>query len=296
MIQMNDRSIAGPNTRPLRYQIGDINVSVRSDLPEVLEDFTNLYRGCAASPSPADQTIRMEVKQTRRSFWGRSRYQLLGDGQEFGPQHSREDILPCLEWGINWRVIATRADYLQLHSASMAYNGQGVIFAGTSGCGKSTLAAGLLACGWRYLCDEFSLIDPDTLQLHPFPKAVCIKSGAFDTMKRMNLPFAGRRYYVKGIKGKVGYINPNEIGRQTVAGPSPIRFIIFPKYVPGRQPSLFPISPARAAFMLTSCTLNFGAFGDRAISLISELVRGARCFRLESGPLDETCSLLETLI
>ena len=171
-----------------------------------------------------------------------------------------------------------------------------MVFAGASGCGKSTLVAGLLPRGWKYLSDEFALIDPSTLYLRPFPKAVCIKAGAFGIVRRMNLPFAGRRYYVKGLKGRVGYINPHDLGPGTIAGPTPVRFVIFPNYVEGREPRLYSLSRARAALSLARCGLNRTVFPNQAIPILSDVVRGADCFRLESGPLADTCELIESLV
>jgi hypothetical protein len=221
---------------------------------------------------------------------------ISGDGQELFTDRRDLEVLPYLEWGINWRVMATRSNYLQLHSAAMVYGGQGVIFAGASGCGKSTLAAGLLSRGWTYLSDEFGLIDPDTTYLHSFPKALCIKAGSFDLIERLDLPLRRRRHYVKAFKGRVAYISPQDVGPQMEAAPGPIRFVIFPEYIEGGEPRLRPLSPGRAAFALAGHALNRNVFGSRAISILSAVVRGAECFRLESGPLEPTCALIDALV
>ena len=296
MINVVDKSTDSLDDQCLHFEIGDISVSVRSDVRELLQDVTALYPGCRLRAPAPDRTIHMEVRETGRSMLGRRRYRVYGDGEEIGAERRCEELFPFLEWGINWRVIATRLEYLLVHAATMVRSGQGFMFAGGSGSGKSTLVAGLLTRGWGYLCDEFALIDPGTFRLHPFPKAVCIKAGSFDIIKCLKLPLARRRYYVKGLKGRVGYINPSDVGPSAVAGPSPVRFVIFPKYTAGGKPGLHPVSRARAAFALSGCALNRNAFGDRALSVLAEVVRGAECFSLESGPIDETCDLVESLL
>lgn len=278
------------------YRIGDINVSVRSDLPEVLTRFEELYRGFPRGDTSRHSTIQMRVVRTKSSFLRGDRYVVFGDNEEIGGERKREEVLPFLEWGINYRVIASRNEYLQIHAASLVRNGRGVIFAGTSGSGKSTLAAALLARGWQYLSDEFALIHRDTHQLHPYPKAVCLKSGSFHIADRLKLPFAGRRYYIKGIKGQVGYINPRDIGPNTVAKPAPIRLVVFPKFVKGQQPRIYRVARARAAFMLAGGGLNRNAFGDQGLSILTNVVRHAECFSLESGSIDDTCDLIESLV
>jgi hypothetical protein len=237
--------------------------------------------------------IAMEVRRAPRSRWGVSRFLVFADGRTSGIPRRRNELLPLIEWGINGRLIATRDDFLQLHAASLVRDGKGLVLVGPSGVGKSTLAASLLARGWEYFCDEFALIEPRTLRLQPFPKAICIKAGAFRLLRERGLPFAGRCHYVKGLKGKVAYINPRDIRPSIVGEPAPIRCIVFPKFVPDAEAQLFPVSRARAAFFLISSALNARRFGGEAIAHLCAVARGAACFGLISGSLDESCAHLE---
>jgi len=282
--------------RSVQFRIGEIDVAVQSDLGDVLEDFTSLYRGCRPSCPDEGDTIQVMVKTTRRSWVSPRRYRVLSDGEPFGPELHREQVIPLVEWGINHRVVARRREFLQVHAATLTWNGQGVLFPGQSGSGKSTLAVGLLSRGWKYLSDEFALISPETCRVHPFPKALCIKAGAFDTVRRLGVPFAGRCYNVKGYKGRVAYINPLQFGLQSISNPSAIRFVIFPKYAAGSAPKLWKIPPVRAAFELARNSMNRSAFGERAIQILASVVRGARCFALESGELDEACELVTRIV
>jgi HprK-related kinase A len=282
--------------RRVRFGIGAIGISVTSELEEALEDLGALYGGSRERCPPSDAAIRMEVRAGRRSPLGRRRYAIWGDGEELFTNRRRDEVLPYIEWGINWRVISTRTDYLQLHAATLAFKGQAVVFAGPSGSGKSTLAAGLLSRGWSYLSDEFALIDPETLLVHPFPKALCLKAGAFDVVEHLKLPVWRRRHYVKAFKGQVGYISTRTIARQVEANPCPIRYVVFPKYAEGTEARLYSLLRARAAFLLAQHVLNRRAFGGRTISILSNIVRDAECMRLESGPLDASCDLVESLV
>ncbi len=278
-----------------RFRIGHVEVIVRSDLPELLDDFASLHAPRAAPAGPGRRTvIEMDVRRMPR--WGRRRYEILGDGEAIHRDLRRDEVLPHLEWGISWRIVDRCDEFLQVHAASLARAGQGVVLAGPSGCGKSTLAAGLLARGWRYLSDEFALIDPDTLHLHAYPKAVCVKAGAFDVIRRLDLRLSGDRHYVKALKGTVGYLSPADFGPDAVADPCPIRHVLFPTYLESAQPRHRPMARGRTVFALAGQTLNRHAFGARAVSILGRAVREARCHALESGAIEPTCDLIESLV
>ncbi len=286
---------AGASTEQyLHCKIGSINVTVQSDDQKLLDDLRVLYHGYDR-PSPVpEQAIRMVIRDTGRSRLRGRRYRIYGDGEEIGRERSRREVLPFVEWGINWRVIANHPEYLQVHAGTMAHLGRGFVFAAAPGSGKSTLAAGLLARGWTYLSDEFALIDRKTLRLHPFPKALCIKAGSFEVVRRLGLSFTGHRYYVKGFKGRVGYINPHVAEPYMAPDPTPIRYIVFPKYTGTDRPHLYPISRARALLDLAECTFNRNVLSDQLLSVLGDAVSQAQCFRLEAGAIEDTCDLIES--
>ncbi len=285
-----------PRANRIQFRIGSVGVSVTCELQETLEDLVALYGGSRENRVPADQTINIEVRTAGRSLLGRRRYSIWGDGEELFKNRGRDEVLPYIEWGINWCVIAAHAGYLQFHAATLARDGQAVIFVGPSGTGKSTLAAGLLARGWQYLSDEFALIDPDTLLVHPFPKALCVKAGSFDVVERLKLPIWRRRHYVKAFKGRVGYISTRDIAEQLETSPRPVRLVVFPKYAEGAEARLYSIPRARAAFLLAQHVLNRNTFDGEAIPILSDVVRNADSVRLDAGSLDVTCDLVESLL
>ncbi|MBI3833280.1 MAG: hypothetical protein HY287_03005 [Planctomycetes bacterium] len=289
-IERNDRDSCVHRT------IGTFDVTLRSELRQVLHDFASIY-----PPPPPDSAlqkhlINIEVIRAGRSRIGRRLYQVRADGEEVGGRHPWNEIFPLVEWGINLRIIAKGSEFLQFHAASMAFQDNGVIFAGDSGSGKSTLAAVLLARGWQYYCDEFALVDRSTLGLHPFPKALCIKSGSYPVMRSLGVPFARRRDFIKQAKGRVGYVNPRDVRSDSVAGPTPIRFVIFPAYAGESIPKLLPISRAEAAMRLFRCCFNRHAVGDDTLPIIQKLISHASCFCLDVGEARATGSLLEATI
>lgn len=290
------RSSAGITSCTALYQIGEIPVLLRTELQDVLHDFDALYGYCGITHADGEKTVHMEVRAERLGLWRRKSYVISGDGAQLFRLYRRSELLPGLEWGINSRVIARFDDYLQLHAASVAYQGRGVILAGTSGVGKSTLTAGLLARGCKYFCDEITLIEPGTLLLRAFPKAINLKSGSFETVRELNLPLARECRHIKKHKGPVGFLSPRAIEPLCVADPCPVCYVIFPHYTESVKPCLRPVTRTQAAFRLTGCALNRAAFGVQAPAILTEIVRHAQCYSLETGDLQPSCELLESLL
>ncbi len=294
MIATHSKNNAGNAGPAMSFQIGEIPVSLTSDRADVLDDFAALYDGCRCDSLPSDHTIHMRIGSSRRRLLGRGRHHIFGDGEELFTGRRRAELLPYLEWGINWRVITRRAEFLQLHAAALARDGMALLLVGDSGVGKSTLAAGLISRGWEYLSDEFALIHPATLRVHPFPKALCVKEGSFDAVTGLGLPLWRRGHYVKAFKGPVGYVRTADLGPRVATEPSPIRFVVFPRYAAGSEARLFPLARGSAAFLLAANAFNRNVFRERTVSILSRVVREARCVRLDTGDLRDTCDLIES--
>ena len=260
----------------------------------MVDEFRELY-SAFQQPEAALDTIDLHV--ARRSRFGsiRSRYDVCGDGETLFAARRAREVLPYVEWAINWRVIATHTEFLQLHAAALVRGDHAVVFPGASGSGKSTLVAGLLKRGWKYLSDEFALIHLDTGLVHAFPKAVCIKAGSFGVLGKLNLPIWRRRNYVKAFKGPVGYLRSQDLDPDVVGRRSPIGRIILPRYVPGADPFVRSIPRSEMAFALNRHVLNRDQIGPRGWSWLTDTVRVAQCFRLVSGELQATCDLVESL-
>lgn len=287
------------------YRIGPFEVAVRSDLTEAAADFDHLYQHCRLGEVAADQLDHagcyVVEAERRGSWWGRSRYTILGDREEIFIGRRRDEVLPYLEWAVNWRVMARAEAYCQLHAATLSFGGAGLLFAAGSGSGKSTLAAGALAehrraAGWRLLSDEFALVDRRSLALIAFPKALCIKAGSFDVVRGLGLPIFARRHYAKATKGRVGFISPAQLTGEVVGPPCPLRAIFFPQYVGDTTPSAEPLARADAVERLCEMLFNRHHLGPEAIVILARIAAGARCWRLSTGRLEPTLDLVQSLM
>ncbi len=271
-----------------------INISLRSDCRSFLDEYLSLYAPYAQGSAGA-RAIDVEIKARHRYPWRRGPFTLRSKGvKDFEVKHYFE-VLPHLEWYINAQIIQSRRDYVQLHASSLEVGGCAIILAGNPGSGKSTLAAGLLCSDWSYLCDEFALIDPQTRLIHPYPRALCIKEGSFPVIDRLGLPLHRKTPYKKATKGRVAFLNPLDARVDAVGKPSPVRWVIFPKYVADASPSLQRITRSEAAQGLARQCFNSRRFEARAVRILADVIRGADCYRLQSGEIEATRRLVQQL-
>jgi HprK-related kinase A len=274
------------------FRIGVVEVAVSSEAPGVLAEFRELYRDFETPHVVRPVEISVHRVNARYGF-GR-RYLINGGGEKMFTVKEDKELLPHVEWAVNWQIVRQLAAYLQVHAGVVERNGNGFIFPGTPGSGKTTLCAGLISRGWRYLCDEFALIDEEG-DLHPYPKALCVKQGSFDVMARLDLPRLCPRQYKKGRKGLVTYLGPTELKVDVNGRPCPLRYVVFPAYTQGAEPRLTPIPRGEAVFLLRQLTFNFQDFGQEALRILTRSVQRARCYRLVSGDIHATCDVMEQL-
>ncbi len=205
---------------PLHFSIGAVNISLRSDCCSFTEEYLSLYAPYRRASAGAE-SLGIEIRAGHRFPWRRGPYTLSSTGVDAFQVRRRCEVLPHLEWLINWRIIHQRDDFVLLHAASLTRDGRAVILAGDPGSGKSTLTAGLLARGWSYLCDEFALIDPRTLNTHPFPRALCMKEPSFPVIDRLGLRLQRKTPSHKPTKGRVAFLDPLDVRPDVVAEPAP---------------------------------------------------------------------------
>jgi HprK-related kinase A len=293
--------VAGTRARPepagvpvarRHYRIGPVPLTFRSPLTDVSDAFHRAYRVYeipAADPGGFD----VEVAAVRSPRTLRRHYRILLNGHEQCTVRRTTSILPHVEWAMNVAIARYLPHYYQVHASVMSRDGRGVLMAGSPGQGKTTLAAGLLARGWSYFSDEFALIDPDTRQLEPYPKTLCIKAGSFDTLRRAGLSLDPNRVLHKGTKGPVCLLDPLSVNPRAVSPPCPVRVVVFPEYAAGAEPRIEPVSRARALYELVQVSFNFSKFRGEGFRLLAAVVREASCIRMRTGDLADSCRLLE---
>ena len=278
--------------RRLEFSIGVIPVALESNRRLFLNEYLSLYHRYLQTDHH-DDAIEVSIEGRPTFPWRGGPYRLRSPGASDFEIQRRFEVLPHLEWYINWQIIHGRHEYLQLHASSIETDGRALVMPGDPGSGKTTLTAGLLARGWSYLCDEFALIDAEAGVVCPYPRALCIKEAGFGIIDRLGLPLRRRTPYRKTAKGRVAFLNPLDVRADVVGRASPVRWIVFPAYRPDAEPRLERISRGRAAFQLARQCFNFQSYESEALTILAGVTRQAECYRLTIGDLEAACDLVE---
>jgi hypothetical protein len=177
-----------------------------------------------------------------------------------------------------------RSDLYFLHSAVLEREGHALLLVAESGGGKSTTTWGLLHHGFRYASDELAPIDLTTGLVHAFPHALCLKA---DPPAPYPLP-AGVLRTSRSWHVPVGLL-PSALA----PNPLPLDAIVFLRYRPDiDRPGIRRMGAAESTARLYTQALNPLAHPADGIDAALQIVRGVRCYGLETADLDATCGLV----
>lgn len=181
-----------------------------------------------------------------------------------------------------------RPDLLFQHAAAVAWKGHAVVFAAGTGSGKSTLCWALLHHGLDYMSDELGPIDPESLAVHPYSRAVCLKTPPPS-------PYALPDDVVRGT-GTL-HVPISKLPRPPVREQLPLGVVFFPTWNAEHQvPSVRRLGIAESATRLCANGLNLLAHPEAGLRPTVEIARRVPAFELKTAELQASCrAVLETL-
>jgi HprK-related kinase A len=251
--------------------VGPRTFRIGSDWRAPIAALETLYR---AYPAPdcaiPDFTVRLEATQQWRRLV-RPSVAIRGD-------HMLPDAVPtslahgllAAEMAMNLQMALGERRFLLLHASSVERDGKVLIMTGESGSGKSTLSALLGSRGWRFMGDEFALVDPLTGLIHPFPRPISLKNEAIGVM-RACLPDAQfGPVQARTPKGDVCHLVPPEAAIAAMDEPAKPALILFPQY--GGARALRSVGTSEVFVRLTQASTNYVALGEAGFDALTTLV------------------------
>jgi HprK-related kinase A len=250
--------------------VGPRTFRIGGDWRAPIAALEQLYAGYPAADGIPHFTVRLEAERWWRRYL-RPSIAIRGD-------HTLPEALPvslahgliAAEMAMNLQMALGERRFLLLHAATVEKDGKALILTGESGSGKSTLSALLMAKGWRFMGDEFALIDPESGLAHAFPRPVSLKNASVDVVATA-LPKAQWGPYQRGTaKGDIRHLVPDAKALAAMAEPARPALILFPSF--GLPKATRPVGKGEAFMRLTQASTNYVALGEQGFAALTRLV------------------------
>ncbi len=275
-----------------RVRVGPASFRIGSDWEAPLAEMRSLYQSYP-EPDVPDFTVRLEAVSWLRRFI-RPSVAINGDYMlpDAAPLPLSQGLLAA-EMGMNLQMALGWRRQLILHASAVERSGKALIMTGESGSGKSTLSAMLGVDGWRFMGDEFALIDPESGEAVPYPRLISLKNEAI-VQARATAIAARFGPLMRGTpKGDIRHMVPPPDAISAMDQRARPALLLFPRF--GFEPAIREV-PASEVFMrLTQASTNYVALGEAGFTALTRFVQSvpARAIDYQSG--DEAKAIVEQL-
>jgi HprK-related kinase A len=275
-------------------KVGPVGFRVGSAWRAPIAQLENLY---ANYPKPdgdiADFTVRLEAESVLR-LWLMPSVAINGDFMlpDAVPMSLAHGLLAA-EMGMNLQMAMGQRHFLLLHASSVERDGKVLIITGESGAGKSTLSALLGENGWRFMGDEFALIDPQTGLAHPFPRPVSLKNDAIRVMRASIDDARFGPLLPNTPKGDIRHLIPPASAVSAMETPGKPALILFPRF--GFDSAIRPMGKSEIFVRLTQASTNYVALGERGFVALTRLVNDLPARAIDYPDTDSAIALVDQL-
>lgn len=277
----------------LKLRIGPVTSLIRSPLKGLPKDIHHIYGDYSviAEGDFAHQSVGLFYSSFFRRF---IRPKILVSSEYPSPLVPvPEDIaFVAMEMAVNWQMAMVRHSHLIFHASSVA-DGQGrsVIMPGASGSGKSTLAAGLGYDGWRFMGDEFVLLDMEKGLQTPYARPISLKNESIAAMKAILPEERFSRLIPNTFKGDVTYLKPpaEAVTNLSAAKPS---VIVFPTFATDAKAELLECPAVEALTRMVSASVNYWKLGRPAFDCLTDLCAQVPAYHMSFSSQAEGAALI----
>lgn len=276
----------------LRVQVGPAAFRIGSAWHAPIAQLADLYRDYP-QPDFTDFTVRLEPASLLRR-WLRPSVMIGGDYMlpDAAPLPLAQGLLAA-EMAMNLQMALGWRRHLLLHASAVERDGRVLVMTGQSGSGKSTLSALLGTHGWRFMGDEFVLIDPDSGAAVPFPRSISLKNAAIGAIAAAH-PDARLGPLLRATpKGDIRHmVPPADAIAQMGQGGTPA-LLLFPRF--GYAGAVREVAPGETFMRLTQASTNYVALGEAGFSTLTRFVASVPSRAIDYRSGDEAIALVETL-
>jgi hypothetical protein len=216
---------------------------------------------------------------------------VLRDGRE----RARVTGQPGLKEGIHQALIEfiwpDHPVSVLIHASAVAVHGVGISFPAPSGSGKSTLVAHLIGNGFEYLADDLTALDASG-QVLPWPVPVSVKQGSWTLLDELHPELrSSPAFKVRETQARL--FTPR---RAWTARPTPLRALVFPRFVESGHMELTRIRPFEALVLLREAGLWLGyPLAEERVSRFLSRLESTPAYTLMYGELADATEAMVKL-
>lgn len=276
-------------TRQVSFANSAITITYQGDLPTRLVDF--LYRHvpletAGSTPPHVGYHLRDDDYPGQLTLSRGETLLYRGDS----PAVAAELLL-----GDSCHHLADRSQGgLLLHAAGLTWQGHALLLPGQTGAGKSTLAAWLVSRGFGYLTDELVFVPWGQNSAQGLTRPLNLKRPA-RPLWQTNLAASDQSAHVLSTPHS-DLVAPTLFGAVPPPGEPPLSLIIFPRYEPGSDPALRPLSRAKAGLALMQCLLNARNLPDHGFTEVTRLARQLPAYHMQYSNFSQLEGQIESLL
>ncbi len=278
----------------LYLTVGPTRYRLVSAWQRPLDQLAALYQNYPVSQDGyADFTVRLEPEKPWRRYI-RPSVHISGDFwlPDAAPLPLDQSLLAA-EMGMNLQMALGWRRHLLLHASSVEKDGKVLLMTGLSGSGKSTLSAMLAEKGWRFMGDEFALLDPDTGMVHSFPRLISLKNEAIAAMRAI-VPENRFGPLMKGTpKGDIRHVIPPQNAVNRMADTARPALLLFPRF--GHDPALRDMGKSEIFVRLTQASTNYVALGETGFRALTHFVDTVPTKAMDYQSGDQAEDLIDSL-
>ena len=292
MTTLDSSLVSALRTSGVQLTIGPFLVHVRSSLPGV-RNYLDRFYGEFPVRDARDGHFSVSVVPGRglRRWIRPQAISLINGARPFYPLPGNL-AGPLFEWALNWAIGRVAHRWVVVHAAVVERGGRAMIFPAEPGAGKSTLSAALTYSGWRFLSDEFAMLDPATGLVWPMPRPISLKDGAIEIIR------ARHPDVIYGPEGtnvddeRFVHAKPPVSSITRVHEAAVPAWIVTPRYRAGAPTSIVPVARAHALVQLAGQSFNYNYLGVTGYETLVRAIEHAQCFTLEYSDLDDVIARL----
>jgi hypothetical protein len=263
------------------YQSLSYRFQVRSNEPELARRASELIRQFARPCDGGSPSVVYSINSN-------DQYTLHRDDQQVAASDDSEGLVSHLLWLISNDTVELADGFLLIHAGAVVTpDGDGILILGESGSGKTTLVAALVQEGFGYLSDEAAAIELATGLVHPWPRPL-----GFWPESRSLPRFAG---LLASGNGGERHIPIDQIRVGAIGDPCTVAHVIDHRYGSGSETRSEPLSRGLALVQMGSAAPRLRREGNRGLSVLANVMRGARAHSLISGDLESAVRTVQAL-